>query len=77
MFSPFSLICGKIAIYTSFQCRKRCAKQFGEISETTPSRFLDELDEQHIVWEEKLAKDPQRKEEVGQAHLAAMRALLG
>lgn len=52
-------------------------KRYGEVMECTPSRFLDELDEQHIVWEEKLAKDPQRQEEVGQAHLAAMRALLG
>ncbi|RBP53333.1 UvrD-helicase domain-containing protein [Arenicella xantha] len=52
-------------------------KRYGEVMQCTPSRFLDELDEQHIVWEEKLAKDPQRKEEVGQTHLAAMRALLG
>ncbi len=52
-------------------------KRYGEEIECSPSRFLDELDEQHIVWEEKLAQDPQRKEEVGQAHLAAMRALLG
>ena len=52
-------------------------KRYGEVIECTPSRFLDELDEQHIVWEEKLAKDPERQEEIGQTHLAAMRALLG
>ncbi|WP_189400601.1 UvrD-helicase domain-containing protein [Arenicella chitinivorans] len=52
-------------------------KRYGEVIECTPSRFLDELDEQHIIWEEKLAKDPERQEEVGQTHLAAMRALLG
>ncbi|MFT6098135.1 MAG: ATP-dependent DNA helicase Rep [Arenicella sp.] len=52
-------------------------KRYGEVIDCSPSRFLDELDEQHIVWEEKLSQDPQRKEEVGQAHLAAMRALLG
>ena len=52
-------------------------KRYGELIECSPSRFLDELDEQHIIWEEKLSKDPQRQEEVGQAHLAAMRALLG
>ena len=52
-------------------------KRYGELIECSPSRFLDELDEQHIVWEDKLSQDPQRKEEVGQAHLAAMRALLG
>ena len=52
-------------------------KRYGELIECSPSRFLDELDEQHIVWEDKLSQDPKRKEEVGQAHLAAMRALLG
>lgn len=52
-------------------------KRFGEQLDCTPSRFLDELDPQHIVWEEKLAKDPAKQEEVGAAHLAAMRALLG
>jgi len=52
-------------------------KRYGEVIECTPSRFLDELDEQHIVWEEKLANDPEHKEEVGQTHLAAIRALLG
>jgi len=52
-------------------------KRYGELIDCSPSRFLDELDEQHIVWEEKLAQDPEHKEEVGQAHLAAMKALLG
>jgi ATP-dependent DNA helicase Rep len=51
--------------------------RFGEAIDCKPSRFLDELDEQHIVWEEKIANDPERREEVGQAHLSAMRALLG
>lgn len=52
-------------------------KRYGEQIDCKPSRFLDELDEQHIVWEEKLANDPARREEVGAAHLSAMRALLG
>ncbi len=52
-------------------------KRYGEQLDCTPSRFLDELDPQHIVWEEKLAKDPEYTQEVGAAHLAAMRALLG
>ncbi len=51
--------------------------RFGEKIECTPSRFLDELDPQHIVWEEKLANDPSKREEVSETHLAAMRALLG
>lgn len=52
-------------------------KRYGELMECQPSRFLDELDEQHIVWEERLAADPERQEAVGQAHLSAMRSLLG
>ena len=52
-------------------------KRFGELIDCQPSRFLDELDEQHIVWEEKIANDPDRREAVGATHLSAMRALLG
>jgi len=52
-------------------------KRYGEEIDCKPSRFLDELDEQHIVWEDKIANDPERREEVGHAHLSAMRALLG
>lgn len=52
-------------------------KRYGEQIDCQPSRFLDELDEQHIVWEQKLAADPARQEEIGRAHLDAMRALLG
>ena len=51
-------------------------KRFGELIECQPSRFLDELDEQHVVWEEKVANDPAQREAVGHAHLSAMRALL-
>ena len=52
-------------------------KRYGEVLDCSPSRFLDELDREHIVWEEKLAKDPKHTQDVGAAHLAAMRALLG
>ena len=51
-------------------------KRFGEEIDCKPSRFLDELDEQHIVWAAKVANDPAKREEVGAAHLSAMRALL-
>ena len=52
-------------------------KRFGEQISCEPSRFLDELDAQHIVWEEKVANDPEQREQVGNAHISAMRALLG
>ena len=51
--------------------------RYGEEIECSPSRFLDELDQQHIIWEDKIANDPERREQVGLAHLSAMRALLG
>ena len=50
--------------------------RYGESIDCTPSRFLDELDEQHIVWEDKIAADPEHQEQLGLAHLSAMRALL-
>lgn len=52
-------------------------KRYGDEMDCKPSRFLDELDPQHIIWEDKVSNDPVHKEEVGQAHLDAMRALLG
>ena len=51
--------------------------RFGEELDCSPSRFLDELNPEHIVWEARLADDPERQEEVSETHLAAMRALLG
>ena len=37
--------------------RKR--KQFGELLETTPSRFLDELPEEYLHWQGKTEQDPE------------------
>ena len=34
-------------------------KQFGEFIETTPSRFLDELPDEHIHWHGKDEADPE------------------
>jgi len=51
--------------------------RYGETVECQPSRFLDELDEEHIVWESKIANDPEMRDEVGAAHLSAMRSMLG
>ena len=54
----------------------RQRQRYGEKLDCSPSRFLEELDEQHIVWEDKLNQDPEHKKEVGNAHLATIRALL-
>ncbi|MET0094925.1 MAG: 3'-5' exonuclease, partial [Sedimenticola sp.] len=56
--------------------RKR--RKFGEIIPCEPSRFLEELPEEDLVWEGRdssLSKE--QKQERGNAHLANMRALLG
>ncbi len=53
-------------------------KQQGEKTECAPSRFLEELPDEDLVWEghgEKI--DPARRQEKGQAHLANLKDILG
>ena len=54
--------------------RKR--KQFGELLETTPSRFLDELPEEHFHWQGRTEQDPEVMRKKGQDSLAALHTLL-
>lgn len=51
-------------------------KRYGEIIDCLPSRFIDELDKQHVVWEEELNQSPEQQEATSSAHLEAMRAML-
>ena len=51
-------------------------QRFGESIECEPSRFLDELDEQHVVWQDAILADPEKNQEVGEAHLAAIFEML-
>ena len=51
-------------------------KQFGEMLETTPSRFLDELPTEHVIWHGKQALDPETAKQQGQNTLEALHALL-
>jgi ATP-dependent DNA helicase Rep len=51
-------------------------KQFGEFTETTPSRFLDELPEEHIHWHGKDELDPEIARQKGQDTLSALHAML-
>ena len=51
-------------------------KQFGELLETTPSRFLDELPETHVQWYGKKVADPKAARQQGQNTLDALRTLL-
>jgi ATP-dependent DNA helicase Rep len=52
-------------------------KQFGEIVDTTPSRFLDELPEAHIHWQGRQTEDPEVTRQKGQNTLDALHAMLG
>ena len=53
-------------------------KRFGEVVNCEPSRFLNELPPDDLIWEARgtpLSKE--EKQERGTAHLASMKALLG
>ncbi|PCJ30787.1 MAG: hypothetical protein COA99_17745 [Moraxellaceae bacterium] len=52
-------------------------RMYGEDFETSPSRFLDEIDADDLVWEGRGdAKPREETQALGQAHLANIRALL-
>ena len=51
-------------------------KQFGEFLETTSSRFLDELPEEHVIWHGRQDVDPELAKQKGQNTLDALHALL-
>ena len=53
-------------------------KQFGEEYETTPSRFLEELPSQDIVWEGRPGENRSQDEKkaLGKAYMANIRNLL-
>jgi len=52
-------------------------KQFGEMQSCTPSRFLDELPAEDLVWEGRGGeKSKEEKQELAKAHLASIRDLL-
>lgn len=53
-------------------------KQFGEMRDCTPSRFLEELPQEDIVWEGRGGeKSKEEKQELAKAHIANIRDLLG
>ena len=53
-------------------------KRFGELAHCTPSRFLEELPEEHLQWEGRPgdAPDPEAAQARGKAHLANLRGML-
>ena len=51
-------------------------KQFVELIETTPSRFLGELPDEHIHWHGKDEADPEMARKKGHDTLSALDAML-
>ncbi|VAX12532.1 ATP-dependent DNA helicase Rep [hydrothermal vent metagenome] len=52
-------------------------KRYGEITDCTPSRFIDELPSEDLQWTgEGVKMDPQERLQRGQAHLANLREML-
>jgi ATP-dependent DNA helicase Rep len=53
--------------------RKR--KQYGEVIECSPSRFLEELPEEDLEWQGRGDDDPKKNEAQGQATLAGLKGM--
>jgi ATP-dependent DNA helicase Rep len=52
-------------------------RQYGEVSQPTPSRFLYELPQDDVVWEHKKVKEsPEVRQQKGQTSIANLRGLL-
>ena len=51
-------------------------RRYSEIIDCIPSRFLDELPKEDVLWDGKEASAPEVREREGRAHLDAIRALL-
>jgi len=52
-------------------------QRFGEELDCEPSRFLAELPEEHLEWEDRREVSPEEKKETGRAHLDNLKSLLG
>lgn len=58
-------------------CKQR--RRYKELINSEPSRFLAELPQELLIWEElgTTNKDPAQRQQEGKAHLAALKSLLG
>ena len=64
----------KRELFLSYAKKRR---RFGENINCEPSRFLTELDQDHLIWEEETPPDPEKSQQVGESYLQAMREMLG
>ena len=53
-------------------CRVR--RRYGELISCDPSRFLEELPEEEIQWEDRMEVNKEETQEIGKSHLARIRA---
>lgn len=51
-------------------------KRFNEMIDCIPSRFLEELPKEDVIWDGKTESDPASSAQTGRAHLSAIRAML-
>ena len=51
-------------------------QRFGELIQCEPSRFLEELDQDHLDWQDKEESSQEDELEAGRANIAALRAML-
>ncbi|MGH1541080.1 MAG: UvrD-helicase domain-containing protein [Arenicella sp.] len=51
-------------------------QRFGESMECEPSRFFEELDQEHLNWVDKEPEDPEKSHAVGESYLQAMKEML-
>ncbi|WP_051245965.1 UvrD-helicase domain-containing protein [Thioalkalivibrio sp. ALE19] len=54
----------------------RSRKRYGETLDCEPSRFLDELPEEHLDWLDAKPPDPETQQLTARAHLAGLKAML-
>ena len=51
-------------------------QRFGELLHCEPSRFLEELDQDHLDWQDKESQSPEQELAAGRANIAALKAML-
>ena len=54
----------------------RQRKRYGEVQATTPSRFLEELPEQHIHWQGRTPQSAEQKQASARRNIAQLKAML-
>ncbi len=62
---------------TLFISYAKTRSRFGEMATVEPSRFLEELPQQHLEWEDKKVITPEQRHETARAYVANLQALLG